>query len=482
VDFSARPLSNEQVRHAATSALIINSVALPVVVILAIYHAEPVRWGYLVAADVCVVAPFVYMVSNLMVRRRQVSVEPKPALLFVTVALGLLALAFVEVASGTEVGYFRPAFVLGVILTGILGDDRMRIAIIAWSVALVAWTTWAEGIGGGQLVAVVVIYAWVFVVTTWVIARTFHSLRTLGTSREGLRRMAEALATTENLEQAFDIALPMIPQVLPTDRVSVLLDLGDGPHEFVAWPRHDAGADVLPNVAAYRMALEHDACTYANDCCFIPIGHADNGGRLAIAVHHRRHPHETDVDVIETGEQIAATFLKLTSRIAYVSELQRQTRTDALTGLANRRGLVERLDDELARARRRDLPLTIAMVDLDGFKRHNDANGHLAGDVLLRAYAELLTSNLRAQDLAARYGGDEFCIVLPETDEHGVMELFARLRESVQRSPSTRGVMFSMGVSQWDRSEGAEGLLERADEALYEAKQAGRDRVIAAHR
>jgi diguanylate cyclase (GGDEF)-like protein len=155
-------------------------------------------------------------------------------------------------------------------------------------------------------------------------------------------------------------------------------------------------------------------------------------------------------------------------------QLARLARTDALTGLPNRRAWDEELERELARARRSGEPLCAVLLDLDYFKDFNDQHGHQAGDEQLRATAALWRRSLRATDLIARYGGEEFAVLLTATSMPRAREVVEGLRRSVPR-----GETVSAGVAEWDRSETGVELVARADRALYEAKRAGRDRTVA---
>ena len=150
-------------------------------------------------------------------------------------------------------------------------------------------------------------------------------------------------------------------------------------------------------------------------------------------------------------------------------------RVDALTMLPNRRGWDEELDRELARARRVQRPMCVAVIDLDHFKVFNDAHGHRAGDGLLRRAASSWKLAVRASDFIARYGGEEFAVLLPDCDLEEAITVIERLREV-----TPEGQTASAGVARWNRYESAEALIDRADFALYNAKRDGRDRVTAA--
>lgn len=155
-----------------------------------------------------------------------------------------------------------------------------------------------------------------------------------------------------------------------------------------------------------------------------------------------------------------------------MAELAEAARTDALTGLLNRRAWKEELDREMTRAARYETSLTLAMIDLDDFKRVNDELGHLKGDEILRESALAFRGAIRGSDLIARFGGDEFVCVFAECDEEAMKRLVGRLLDS---APAEMGA--SIGVAIWDGSESADELFSRADSALYEAKKAGRGRV-----
>jgi diguanylate cyclase (GGDEF)-like protein len=157
------------------------------------------------------------------------------------------------------------------------------------------------------------------------------------------------------------------------------------------------------------------------------------------------------------------------------AQLGTMARTDALTGLPNRRAWDEALDRELARAHRGQSPVCVALLDLDHFKEFNDLNGHPAGDIHLKEAASLWSSRLRSADLIARYGGEEFAVLLTGSDAAQGREVIESLRASVPREESV-----SAGIAQWNGSESGAELVVRADRALYEAKRLGRDRTIAA--
>jgi diguanylate cyclase (GGDEF)-like protein len=163
--------------------------------------------------------------------------------------------------------------------------------------------------------------------------------------------------------------------------------------------------------------------------------------------------------------------------------LSELARTDALTGLLNRRAFTERLHDEVARATRYGTPLSLLLLDLDGLKRFNDRAGHHAGDEALQALARSLRVGSRAADQGARWGGDEFMVLAPETREAEALELAERIRAAVASSSQT-GVTASIGVATLEPGmpATAEALELAADAAVYEAKRQGGNRVAAPSR
>lgn len=159
-----------------------------------------------------------------------------------------------------------------------------------------------------------------------------------------------------------------------------------------------------------------------------------------------------------------------------MAETQMQASTDGLTGLINRRSL----ENRMRLLRTEGVDFSFVMADLDHFKNLNDANGHEAGDRALRIFAEALRQELRAEDLACRYGGEEFAIVLPRADAHEAIEAMGRIRERLVHATSrgdTPTFTASFGVAHSSDAADLDELIQRADHALFAAKDAGRDRI-----
>ncbi|RZS56933.1 GGDEF domain-containing protein [Sphaerotilus mobilis] len=156
--------------------------------------------------------------------------------------------------------------------------------------------------------------------------------------------------------------------------------------------------------------------------------------------------------------------------------------TDVLTGLPNRRSMLDTLHSTLDSSRRADLPLAIVLVDADHFKAVNDRHGHAVGDAVLIHLGALMRTHLRSSDTLARWGGEEFLICAPGTPQEAAREIAERVREAVASSPTPHGepLTVSLGVAVCRDHDDVDSLLLRADRALYTAKSAGRDRVVLA--
>ena len=183
--------------------------------------------------------------------------------------------------------------------------------------------------------------------------------------------------------------------------------------------------------------------------------------------------------VATVAEEIALSLANVGLR----EILRHQAFRDPLTGLYNRRFLQEALDLELRRAARRRMPVGLVMLDVDGFKKINDAYGHAAGDSLLQAVATLLQLKVRTSDVLCRYGGDEFSIVMPETSLENALRRADELRSAVKllsnewQGKALAGVTISMGVAAYPICSTSDALFREADSALYSAKASGCDQV-----
>lgn len=232
----------------------------------------------------------------------------------------------------------------------------------------------------------------------------------------------------------------------------------------------------LPNVSR-----THARLTFTDGKCFVQDLGSTNG----------THVNEEEVagnwtlvngDLLRTGGAVFKFIAGGNVEALYHEEIYRMTILDGLTGVHNKRFLTEFLDRELSRARRHDRPLSVAMLDLDHFKKVNDTFGHLAGDQILKQVAGLISKKVRHEELLARYGGEEFTVVLPETEIDGAQAFCEKIREELADHTFVFDgqdikVTISIGVTSFSSQEDALAMLQSADDALYQAKHLGRDRV-----
>jgi diguanylate cyclase (GGDEF)-like protein len=219
------------------------------------------------------------------------------------------------------------------------------------------------------------------------------------------------------------------------------------------------------------------------------IGRRRDGSEFPVEV--GLHPVETD-----QGTFVLSAIVDLTARKhaeqriwKLAKQLERTNvglaalaTTDSLTGFHNRRAFEEQLDRDLQVAYRTRSPLSVLLIDVDHFKEYNDSFGHPAGDDVLKVVGELLSRNARGGDFVTRYGGEEFAIILPDTDSRGAQVFGERFRVVIERhSWPKRGLTASFGAStlgdDWDKADCGARLITEADGALYHSKRSGRNQV-----
>lgn len=203
--------------------------------------------------------------------------------------------------------------------------------------------------------------------------------------------------------------------------------------------------------------------------------------RVAVRCDATRFAAELTVAALDDGTQVAE-IRDVSERKSLEQELRQTAARDALTGVLNRRAFIEQAQLELAQARQQGRPVCLAMFDIDHFKRVNDTHGHLVGDQALKAFSAVCESHVRRTDLFAHYGGEEFVLLLPQTDREQALALFERLREtwSHQRLPVLGGELastVSIGMVQLVGEASLEHWVSLADQALYRAKHGGRNRT-----
>jgi diguanylate cyclase (GGDEF)-like protein/PAS domain S-box-containing protein len=321
---------------------------------------------------------------------------------------------------------------------------------------------------------------------------------------ETLRKAGAAVTETLETDQTVDRILEQLKQVVPYDTASVQL-LGGNELEIIggsgfadlkavigirfAMPGDNPNTVVmqtgkpylLPEVGDVYSEFKKEPHNHIHSWLGVPLIFQERViGLLAIDSVTPNHFSQENVSLATAFADQVSVALE-NSRI--YEKAQNQAITDSLTGVYNRRGLFQVGEFELLRARRIGRPLSILMFDIDHFKRVNDHYGHATGDQTLHGLAERCSTASRAVDMIGRYGGEEFVILLPETNLESARIVAERLRQTITKEPFTTDsgplrITISIGVAEAIDFDTLDTLIERADAALYEAKRAGRNCVV----
>ena len=280
----------------------------------------------------------------------------------------------------------------------------------------------------------------------------------------------------------FDAALVVLEEAGGT---SAMATRGMTPEE-AAHPPSSGAAGALPPgpiTVSYRYGAADAADTQLiRGGLFVPLVSREGQSLGNLALFWRRPGFEPSSQRVAAIEQIAATCIPAIENARRYREARQLAETDALTGFFNQRYFHETLRREALRAHLYHRQLALLIIDLDDFKAVNDRIGHLAGDAVLAQVAEQLRNEIRSVDIGCRVGGDEFGVIMPESTSEDASQLFQRMHDAVSTMsvPGGSRVRISAGIAELRHGETAAGLFERADSALYRAKDLGKDRATIA--
>jgi len=317
---------------------------------------------------------------------------------------------------------------------------------------------------------------------------------------EMLQNLGTQLTACNSRQEALDVIRLITSLLLPdiTGTLALLRASRDRLEPVVSWNGDwtgDAGYSPnqcwalrtgkahLGNPHTGNMTCDHSHSEHQQMLCIPLLAQGETHGvlHLASSIDKKWTPEEQQL-AAAVAEHASLTLASLQLR----ESLRQQAIRDALTGLYNRRYLLESAEHELSRAMRRGLPLGVMMIDLDYFKKFNDEHGHNTGDFILSEFGRLLRMQLREEDIACRYGGEEFTVLLPETDLDNTLIVAGKIGRSVREHNFVFGskafgpITISIGAVVFPlHGQNMEQLLKNADDALYEAKRQGRDRVVA---
>jgi diguanylate cyclase (GGDEF)-like protein len=348
-----------------------------------------------------------------------------------------------------------------------------------------------------------------FVIALWlvtVITSAFSAVneRELRRRRFDLEALAQLGADLEGAADSFDVADSLLDRLADTFDFERMLLLGAPEEELILFARRGsdapmggtcptpAGSAVL-EVWADRHALlvseldpEADpwlaaALPDARNLIITPLSAENRAVGVLVIEHALRHGSRVERRVVSMVERFAS-HASLALRNAWLLEqVQKMATTDGLTGIANRRSFDIGLERELSRAARNESPLSVVLIDLDHFKLLNDNHGHQLGDEVLRMVGGALAEHCRDFDMAARYGGEEFAVILPGCSDAECHDAAERFRQVVAACDAPVPVTASVGVASYPVNGATAGaLVKAADDALYESKRDGRNRVTAA--
>jgi diguanylate cyclase (GGDEF)-like protein len=313
--------------------------------------------------------------------------------------------------------------------------------------------------------------------------------------RESRRnRFLSDLGSSIEFDELLDRILDAVLEVPGFDAAMVALDEPSGPPtiatrgmtaEEAAHPPSSGASDMPsgPITVSYRYGPGDAANTdLIRGGLFVWLVGREGQTLGRLAMFWRTPGFDPSTERIEALEQIAASCVPAIENARRYREARRLAETDALTGFFNQRYFHDTLRREALRAQRYSRRLSLLILDLDDFKRVNDTIGHLAGDAVLAQIAERMRDQIRSVDIGCRIGGDEFAVILPESTTVDAELLFSRIHDTIKtlNTPGGQHVRLSAGIAELQHGETAAGLFERADSALYRAKDLGKDRASVA--
>ena len=313
--------------------------------------------------------------------------------------------------------------------------------------------------------------------------------------RESRRnRLFGELGGSIDLEELMDRVLDAAMEIPGFDAAMILVEGQAGTSTIVtrgmtadetAKPPTSGVAGALPGTitVTYRYGRERELMPDSELICggvFIPLMGRELSPVGTLSLFWRSSDHEPLAEHIEQAESLVASAIPAIENARRYGEARKLAETDALTGLYNQRYFHETLRREVLRAQRYERNLALIVFDVDDFKAINDQIGHLAGDRVLAQAADRLREAVRSVDVPARIGGDEFAVILPESDAEDADQLYRRVQSSMRGTSlgtDDERLRLSAGIAELQHGDTAAGLFERADGALYRAKDLGKDRA-----